>query len=141
MLVIVVATIPYSNNQYYLAFISGTYITFGILGLQILVFAFTVTFWRWRGPRLERDPDTLLGVWTILAHSEIRRDFEDLGTAGRRDLVETVKAWGRRYWLGEAVGNDGVARMGIHGEAAHTKTKFEGLRVVHPDGVVSRVQY
>lgn len=76
----------------------------------------------------------------MLVHSEIRGDFEDLGTAGRRDLVETVKAWGRRYWLGEVVGNDGVARMGIHGEVPQTNTKFERLRVEHPDGVVSHAR-
>jgi hypothetical protein len=141
VLVIAVATIPYSNNQYYLAFLAGIYIAFSILGLQIFCFFALVTWWRRTGPHLDRDPDTLLGVWTLLASSGIRKDFEDLGTAGRRDLVRTVERWDKRYWLGEVVGRDGVARMGIHADTAHLETRFEGLRIQHPDGVVSHMPF
>lgn len=109
-----------------MAFLAGSYITFSILSFQILVFAFMMTWWRWTGPKLPRDPDTLLGVWTLLAASEIREDFDDLGTAGRQDLVNTVTTWDKRYWLGEVAGKDGVMRMGIHSDTDH-ETRYGNL--------------
>lgn len=135
ILVIIVATIPFSTDEYWLAYLAGTYITFSILGIQILVFTIMMTWWRWTGPRLARDPDTLLGVWALLAASEIRQDFDDLGTAGRHDLVNTVMAWDKRYWLGEVVGKDGVARMGIHSDTERTDyddIRFESLGSERP---------
>jgi hypothetical protein len=91
-----------------------------------------VTWWRWSTPNLDRDPDTLMGVWTLLAASGIREDFDDMGAAGRDDLVRTVLAWDKRYWLGEVVGKDGVMRMGIHSDAAHDDTRFESFRAQRP---------
>jgi len=86
-----------------------------------------MTWWRWTGPRLARDPDTLIGVWTLLAASETRNDFDDLGTAGRQDLVNTVTTWEKRYWLGEVAGKDGVMRMGIHSNT-DLDTRYENVR-------------
>jgi hypothetical protein len=123
ILVIVVVTIPYSSDEYWMAFLAGTYITISILGLQILTFIAMVTWWRWTTPNLDQDPDTLTGVWTLLAASGIREDFDDMGTAGREDLVRTVMAWDKQYWLGEVVGEDGVMRMGIHSDRAHEDTR------------------
>lgn len=55
-----------------------------------------------------------------------------MGTAGREDLVQTVVAWDKRYWLGEVVGKDGVMRMGIHSDAAHEDSRFENFRAQQP---------
>jgi hypothetical protein len=127
-----VVTVPYSSDEYWMAFLAGTYVTLSILGLQILTFTAMVTWWRWTTPNLDRDPDTLMGVWTLLAASSIREDFDDMGTAGRDDLVHTVLAWDKRYWLGEVVGKDGIMRMGIHNDAAHDDTRFENFRGERP---------
>jgi len=132
ILVIMVVTIPFSSDEYWMAFLAGTYVSISILSLQILTFSAMVTWWRWTTPSLNRDPDTLMGVWTLLAASGIRRDFDDLGTAGRDDLVNTVVAWDKQYWLGEMVGKDGVTRMGIHSDAAHEATRFESFRAQRP---------
>jgi hypothetical protein len=132
LLVIMVVTIPYSSDEYWMAFLAGTYVTVSILGLQILTFATMATWWRRTTPNLDRDPDTLMGVWALLAASGIRGDFDDLGTAGRDDLVSTVMAWDKRYWLGEVVGKDGVMRMGIHSHAARGNTRFENFRAQRP---------
>jgi hypothetical protein len=116
-----------------MAYLSATYITCSILGLQILTFITMMTWWRWTEPRLARDPDTLLGVWTLLAASDIREDFDDLGTAGRQDLVNTVTRWDKRYWLGEATGKDGVTRMSIHSDKEHDDTPpYESFHREHP---------
>jgi hypothetical protein len=127
ILVILVATIPFSPDEYWLAYLAGTYITFSILAFQILIFIAMMTWWRYTGPRLSRDPDTPLGVWTLLAASKIREDFEDLGTAGRQDLVHAVTTWHKKYWLGEVVGKDGVMNMGIHSDSDHD-TRYEKFR-------------
>lgn len=127
-----VATVPYSSDEYWMAFLAGTYVTLSILGLQILTFIAMVTWWRLTTPNLDRSPDTLMGVWTLLAASSIREDFDDIGTAGRDDLVHTVLAWDKRYWLGEVVGKDGIMRMGIHSDAAHDDTRFENFRGERP---------
>jgi len=123
ILVIVVVTIPYSSDEYWMAFLAGTYITISILSLQILTFIAMVTWWRWTTPNFDRDPDTLMGVWALLAASGIREDFDDMGTLEREELVRTVMAWDKRYWLGEVVGEDGVMRMGIHSDSAHEDTR------------------
>lgn len=132
ILVIVVVTVPYSSDEYWMAFLAGTYVTISILSLQILTFIGMVTWWRWATPNLDRDPDTLMGVWALLAASGIRGDFDDMGTAGRDDLVRTVLAWDKRYWLGEVIGKDGVMRMGIHSDKAHEDTRFESFRAQRP---------
>lgn len=128
ILVIVVATIPFSTDEYWMAYFAGTFVTISILGLQILAFIVMMTWWRWTGPNLARDPDTLLGVWTLLAVSDIREDFDDLGTAGRKDLVNTVMAWDKRYWLGEVAAKDGIMRMGIQSETDHDDGQFLSCR-------------
>jgi hypothetical protein len=132
ILVIVVVTVPYSSDEYWMAFLAGTYVTISILSLQILTFIAMVTWWRWTIPNLDRDPDTLMGVWALLAASGIREDFDDMGTAGREDLVSTVLSWDKRYWLGEVVGKDGVMRMGIHSDKEHEDIRFESFRAQRP---------
>jgi hypothetical protein len=127
-----VVTIPYSSDEYWMAYLAGTYVTISILSLQILTFMATVTWWRWTTPNLDRDPDTLIGVWTLLAASGVRKDFDDMGTAGREELVSTVMAWDKRYWLGEMTGKDGVVRMGIHSDAAHEDASFRAQRPPSP---------
>lgn len=99
-----------------MAYLAGTYISLSILGFQILTFIALIAWWRRTGPRLDRDPDTLLGVWTLLAQSGIRQDFENLGRATRKEVVSSVKSWKKRYWMGEVVEKDDVMRMVINAE-------------------------
>jgi len=132
ILVIMIVTVPYSSDEYWLAFLAGTYVSLSILGLQIITFIIMVTWWRWTTPNLDRDPDTLMGVWTLLAASGIREEFDDMGTAGRDDLFRTVLAWDKRYWLGEVVGKDGVMRTGIYSDAEHENTRYEQFKGERP---------
>lgn len=115
-----------------------------------------VTWWRWTKPNLKRDPDTLLGVWSLLAASgcpsssgtgggvnSARADFEDLGTAGRAELVSRVKSWRKGYVLREVVGQDGVVRMGIVEDKAlgDVREGFETVRGQASTGRVAEVGY
>ncbi|RFU27169.1 hypothetical protein B7463_g9164, partial [Scytalidium lignicola] len=128
ILVIAISTVPFSSAQYYMAFLAGTYIVFGVLGLQILVFAAIILWWRRTGPILDRDPDTLLGVWGLLASSRCREDFADLGEARTRELEDVVKGWGKRYWIAETTGMDGARTMGIDHDEGGDDVDYEAFR-------------
>lgn len=77
---------------------------------------------------LDRDPDTLLGVWGLLAWSRCREDFADLGEANTQELREQVKMWGKNYWIAETPGAEGARTMGIDRDNGLENSDYETLR-------------
>ena len=103
LLVIMLNTVPYETNEKIEIYYASVYLCLGILSFQLLVLGAYFAWWRRTGPKLPRHPDTLAGVWSFLAKSQMRRDFEDLSTVKKKDLIRTVGGGGWEkdvlYWM------------------------------------------
>ena len=103
-LIIVIAGVPFSKTQVWTAFLGSAYASMAILCLM-MVALFSLFIWRVQNEkmRLPREPDTLLGVWMMLANDRnvLRQEFKG---AHDRDVMGQVSQRcmreGRTYYAG-----------------------------------------
>jgi hypothetical protein len=91
--------VPFNVVEYERILFVSEYLCIGILGFQILVLGAYFLWWKRSGPRLPRHPDTLAGAWSLLAESQLARQFDDLSMMGRKDLIQTVQGWKKTYYV------------------------------------------
>ena len=109
VLVVVLAGVPFSSSQTWIAFLVSAYLSMGILGLMILTLL-SLFFWR-RKPIMPRMPNTVAATMSYLCASHMRKDFEKLG--GLRGTEEMAKVGGERYAYGLSRGTDMVTRWAV----------------------------
>ncbi|KAH0536541.1 hypothetical protein FGG08_006591 [Glutinoglossum americanum] len=111
ILIIVLAGVPYSSTQLYVAFLVSTYTSIAILGLMLLTLAVTMLWWRMGNPDIPRMPDTLGVVWSYLCWSDqMLSSFKDLSSLQQEERDKRVMGWRKRYIFGEAEMMEGVQR-------------------------------
>jgi len=105
--------VPFNVVEYERMFFVSEYLCIGILSFQILVLGGYFLWWRRRGLRLPRHPDTLAGVWSLLAESRLTPQFDDMSTIGRKDLIRTMQGWKKTYYVRWRLNEDGKKRIPI----------------------------
>jgi hypothetical protein len=105
--------VPFNVVEYERILFVSEYLCIGILSFQILVLGAYFLWWKRSGPRLPRHPDTLAGAWSLLAESQLARQFDDLSMMGRKDLIQTVQGWKKTYYVRWRLDEDGKKRIPI----------------------------
>ena len=115
VLVVSLAGVPYSPGQIWMELIVCSYLSMAVLGVMIIA-TLALLVWRRRSPDLPRAPDTLLGVISYLADSNMLEDFEGLENVEKREMDDRIMGLGKRYGYGKNMGMDGQKRFMVDEE-------------------------
>lgn len=115
-LVIAIAGVPYSPGQIWMELIVCSYVSMSVLGVMIVAII-ALLFWRRQSPELPRAPDTILGVISYVADSNLLGDFEGMESVSKQEMDDRINGLGKRYGYGFEVGMDGQKRFMIHEES------------------------
>lgn len=115
VLVISLAGVPYSPGQIWMELIVCSYLSMVVLGTMIIA-VITLLVWRRKSPDLPRAPDTLLGVISYLADSNMLGDFDGLENVEKKEMDDRIGGLGKRYGYGRNFGMDGQKRFMVDEE-------------------------
>jgi hypothetical protein len=128
LLIIALASIPYSPATLWHAYLASFYVSMGVLSAMLLAqAALALRQWRRPDPPLPRAPNTVGAVWSYLVGAaplpgvkrenggggSLLEDLADLGAASARRRDALIKGMGRAYSLEQCVGADGEVRWTI----------------------------
>lgn len=113
LLLVALSGVAFSPYMLQVANNASMYAAMGILSFMVLVLGVHV-FRKLRGGAwMLREPDTLLGVWSYLAASEMREGFEGLALTETNVRARRVQSWGKSFRFGEHICVDGVQRLAL----------------------------
>jgi hypothetical protein len=115
ILVITLASVPYSPGQIHLELLVCSYTSMGVLALMIMAIV-ALMLWRRNMPDLPRTPDTVLGVMSYLADSRMLDDFDGCEMLSNKEADDRVNGLGKRYGYGRFVGVDGQVKWMVDEE-------------------------
>ncbi len=133
LLIIALASIPYSPATLWHAYLASFYVSMGVLAAMLLAQAAQALRHRRRpDPPLPRAPNTVGAVWSYLVGAaplpgvkrengggggggcgSLLEDLADMGAASARRRDALIKSMGRAYSLEQCVGADGDVRWTI----------------------------
>ena len=119
LLPVLLANVPFTLTQTYLANVACTHASLAVLGAMVLVLAASLLA-RW--PHMPVDPRSVAGAAYYVADSDMLRDMAGLSTARRGEAERRVAELGRRYFYGRVVGSSGRARMVVDSVDCHASS-------------------
>jgi len=105
---VLLANVPFSLTQTYMANVACTHASLAVLGSMVLILTASM-FVRW--PHMPVDPRSVAGAAYYVADSDMLRDVAGLSTVRRGEAEKRVAELGRRYFYGRVVGSSGRTRM------------------------------
>ncbi|KAI4259555.1 MAG: hypothetical protein L6R42_004523, partial [Xanthoria sp. 1 TBL-2021] len=117
-LIVALANIPFQPGTAWMAYRASTYVTIGVLSFMLLGLVGVLARRKLNGELVRRGTEaarerTVGRVMGLVCGSCMLGEFRGLAELDEKSRDEVVQGWGKRYWMGQLVGVDGVERWGV----------------------------
>jgi heme/copper-type cytochrome/quinol oxidase subunit 2 len=106
VLVIVIASVPYSAGQVVAELLASMWTTIVILALMIIGII-SLIVWKARAPTLPRPPNTVGAVMSYVSDSRMAEDLEGCEYLNDFEIKTKIAGRGKKYLYGSFPGSDG----------------------------------